>query len=92
MQVVFDSCENALDLSLGLRIKPATKVDFHYDRENILICGGLGSGKTIICKMLIEHYCKEPRFVYTRVIDCKSLKSNHDHEGLLLRLTGVLVY
>ncbi|XP_032677988.1 peroxisome biogenesis protein 1 isoform X2 [Odontomachus brunneus] len=74
VQGVLDDCEKALDLSLGLRIKPDTKVDFHYDRENILICGGLGSGKTTVCKILIEHYRQEPRFVYTRMIDCRSLK------------------
>ncbi|EFN77746.1 Peroxisome biogenesis factor 1 [Harpegnathos saltator] len=71
---VLEGCEKALDLSLGLRIKLDTKVNFYYDRENILICGGLGSGKTTICKTLIERYRKEPRFVYTRVIDCRSLK------------------
>ncbi|XP_014481800.1 PREDICTED: peroxisome biogenesis factor 1 isoform X2 [Dinoponera quadriceps] len=74
VESVLDSCEKALDLGLGLRIKPDTKVNFLYDRENILICGDLGSGKTTVCKILIDRCRKEPCFVHTRVIDCRSLK------------------
>ncbi|XP_018368488.1 PREDICTED: peroxisome biogenesis protein 1 [Trachymyrmex cornetzi] len=67
---ILEDCEIALDLSLGLR----RAVDFRYDRENILICGAMGSGKTTICKKLIECYCEAPCFVHTHVIDCRSLK------------------
>ncbi|CAL1678759.1 unnamed protein product [Lasius platythorax] len=67
---ILEDCEIALDLSLGLR-KP---VDFRYDRENILICGDLGSGKTTICKMLIVRYREAPCFAHTHMIDCRSLK------------------
>ncbi|XP_070158629.1 peroxisomal ATPase PEX1 isoform X1 [Polyergus mexicanus] len=67
---ILEDCEIALDLSLGLR----TPVDFRYDRENILICGDLGSGKTTICKMLIERYREVPYFAHTHTIDCRSLK------------------
>ncbi|KYM85704.1 Peroxisome biogenesis factor 1 [Atta colombica] len=67
---ILENCEIALDLSLGLR----RAVDFWYDRENILICGAMGSGKTTICKKLIQCYCEAPCFVHTHVIDCRSLK------------------
>lgn len=67
---ILEDCEITLDLSLGLR-RP---VDFRYDRENILICGDLGSGKTTICKILIERYREAPCFAHTHMIDCKSLK------------------
>ncbi|KYN44445.1 Peroxisome biogenesis factor 1 [Trachymyrmex septentrionalis] len=67
---ILENCEIALDLSLGLR----RAVDFLYDRENILICGAMGSGKTTICKKLIECYCEAPCFVHTHVIDCRLLK------------------
>lgn len=69
---ILEDCEITLDLSLGLR-RP---VDFRYDRENILICGDLGSGKTTICKILIERYREAPCFAHTHMIDCKSLKGN----------------
>lgn len=67
---VLKHCEIALDLSLGLR----RAVDFRYDRENILIYGDMGSGKTTVCKKLIEHYCEAPYFVHTHTIDCRSLQ------------------
>jgi len=51
-------------------------MEFPYDRENILIYGGVGSGKTTVCKMLIEHYCDAPYFVYTFVINCRTLRGN----------------
>ncbi|XP_020300229.1 peroxisome biogenesis factor 1 isoform X2 [Pseudomyrmex gracilis] len=66
---ILEDCKISLDLSLGLR-----PTNFRYDRENILICGNLGSGKTTICRMLIERYQKEPYFVHTHTIDCRSLK------------------
>ncbi|XP_072762957.1 peroxisomal ATPase PEX1 isoform X2 [Anoplolepis gracilipes] len=66
---VLEDCEIALDLSLGLR-----KSDFRYDRENILICGDLGSGKTTICKMLIDRYREASCFAHMHMIDCRSLK------------------
>ncbi|XP_018399938.1 PREDICTED: peroxisome biogenesis protein 1 [Cyphomyrmex costatus] len=67
---ILQHCEIALDLSLGLR----RAVDFLYDRENILICGPTGSGKTTVCKKLIERYCEAPCFVHTHMIECRSLK------------------
>nr|XP_012225043.1 PREDICTED: peroxisome biogenesis factor 1 [Linepithema humile] len=67
---ILKDCEIALDLSLSVR----RSVDFRYDRENILICGDLGSGKTTICKMLIERYRDAPCFAYTHMIDCRLLK------------------
>lgn len=70
MKSMLEDCEIALDLSLGLR----RSVDFRYDRENILICGDLGSGKTTICKILIERYHETPCFAHTHMIDCRSLK------------------
>ncbi|XP_025075852.1 uncharacterized protein LOC112553093 [Pogonomyrmex barbatus] len=70
---ILKDCEIALDLSLGLR---RLAVDFRYDRENVLICGDVGSGKTTICKMLIERYREPPCFVHAHVIDCRSLKGN----------------
>ncbi|KAL0101615.1 hypothetical protein PUN28_019032 [Cardiocondyla obscurior] len=70
MESALKDCEIALDLSLGLR----RAVDLQYDRENILICGDVGSGKTTFCKMLIERYHEAPCFVHTHLIDCRSLK------------------
>lgn len=67
---ILEDCEIALDLSLHLR----RSMDFRYDQENILICGDLGSGKTTICKMLIERYRDAPCFAHTHMIDCRSLK------------------
>lgn len=69
---ILKDCKIALDLGLGLR----RAVDFRYDRENILICGNVGSGKTTFCKMLIERYREAPCFVHTHMIDCRSLKGN----------------
>ncbi|XP_012541576.1 peroxisome biogenesis protein 1 [Monomorium pharaonis] len=66
---ILKDCKTVLDLSLGLR-----RVDFQYDRENILICGNVGSGKTTICNKLIECYKGAPYFVYTTVIECRLLR------------------
>nr|XP_003707760.1 PREDICTED: peroxisome biogenesis factor 1 [Megachile rotundata]XP_012151141.1 PREDICTED: peroxisome biogenesis factor 1 [Megachile rotundata]XP_012151142.1 PREDICTED: peroxisome biogenesis factor 1 [Megachile rotundata] len=63
-------CELTLDLSLGLR----TQLGFEYDRENILISGALGTGKTTVCKILTDYLQKPPYFVHTHAIDCRSLK------------------
>ncbi|XP_011877701.1 PREDICTED: transitional endoplasmic reticulum ATPase isoform X2 [Vollenhovia emeryi] len=82
---ILKDCEIALDLGLGLR-RP---VDFRYDRENILICGDVGSGKTTLCKMLIERYRGAPCFVHTHVIDCRSLKGKKV-ETLQKMITSVM--
>ncbi|XP_053998101.1 peroxisomal ATPase PEX1 [Hylaeus anthracinus] len=63
-------CKLSLDLSLGLR----KRLGFEYDRENILICGDVGSGKTTICKILVQYLRNAPYFVHTNMIDCRSLK------------------
>ncbi|XP_076242599.1 peroxisomal biogenesis factor 1 [Calliopsis andreniformis] len=63
-------CQLALDLSLGLR----RQLNFEYARENILISGEVGSGKSTICKVLIEHLRSPPYFAHTHMIDCRSLK------------------
>lgn len=73
MESILDECKIALDLSLGL----CEPTEYLYDRENILICGGVGSGKTTVYKMLIEHYSEEPYFVYTFVINCRSLRGDN---------------
>ncbi|XP_039312379.1 peroxisome biogenesis factor 1 [Solenopsis invicta] len=70
MEDILKDCEIALDLGLSLR----RVVNFRYDRENILICGDVGSGKTTICKKLLERYREAPYFVYTHVIECRLLK------------------
>ncbi|XP_076292104.1 peroxisomal biogenesis factor 1 [Lasioglossum baleicum] len=67
---ILSECQLALDFSLGLR----TRLDFDYDRENILISGDVGSGKTTICKLLREYLENEPYYVHTQMIDCRSLK------------------
>ncbi|XP_076222599.1 peroxisomal biogenesis factor 1 isoform X2 [Nomia melanderi] len=67
---VLTECQLALDFSLGLR----AQLDFDYDRENILISGDVGSGKTTVCKMLCEYLENPPYFVHTQMIDCRSLK------------------
>lgn len=72
MEDILKDCEIALDLGLSLR----RVVNFRYDRENILICGDVGSGKTTICKKLLERYREAPYFVYTHVIECRLLKGN----------------
>ncbi|XP_043511745.1 peroxisome biogenesis factor 1 isoform X1 [Frieseomelitta varia] len=67
---ILSECELALDLSLGLK----TQLPFEYEPENILISGVVGSGKTTVCKILIEKLQKPPYFVHTHMIDCRSLK------------------
>ncbi|XP_017754802.1 PREDICTED: peroxisome biogenesis factor 1 [Eufriesea mexicana] len=67
---VLAECQLALDLSLSLH----RRLPFAYDRENIIISGAIGSGKTTICKMLIEYLQNPPYFVHTRMINCRSLK------------------
>ncbi|XP_043256334.1 peroxisome biogenesis factor 1 [Colletes gigas] len=67
---ILSECQLSLDLSLGLR----TQLGFEYDRENILISGDVGSGKSTICKILVQFLQNAPYFVHTHVIDCKSLK------------------
>ncbi|XP_029035401.2 peroxisome biogenesis factor 1 [Osmia bicornis bicornis] len=67
---VLTECQLTLDLSLGLR----TRLGFEYDRENILISGVVGSGKTTVCKVLMEYLESPPYFVHTHMIDCRSLK------------------
>lgn len=63
-------CELALDLGLGLK----TQLPFEYEPENILISGATGSGKTTICKILVEKLQNPPYFVHTHMMDCRSLK------------------
>jgi len=72
MEGILDKCKIVLDQSLSLR----GRMEFLRNRGNILIYGGVGSGKTTVCKMLIEHYCEAPYFVYTFLINCRSLKGN----------------
>ncbi|XP_076762251.1 peroxisomal biogenesis factor 1 isoform X2 [Xylocopa sonorina] len=67
---ILTECRLALDLSLGLH----TQLPFEYDRENILISGEIGSGKTTTCEMLINHLRSSPNFVHTHMLDCRSLK------------------
>ncbi|KAK1126053.1 hypothetical protein K0M31_005580 [Melipona bicolor] len=67
---ILSECELALDLSLGLK----TQLPFEYEPENILISGVVGSGKTTVCKILIEKLQKPPYFVHTHMVDCRSLK------------------
>ncbi|KOC60225.1 Peroxisome biogenesis factor 1, partial [Habropoda laboriosa] len=67
---ILKECQLALDLSLGL----LTQLPFDYDRENILISGEAGSGKTTICKILAKYLQSAPYFVHTHMIDCRSLK------------------
>ncbi|XP_076671558.1 peroxisomal biogenesis factor 1 isoform X3 [Andrena cerasifolii] len=70
LETVLAKCYLSLDLSLGLR----TRLHFEYDRENILISGEVGSGKTTVCKILTEYLRSAPYFVHTHSIDCRSLK------------------
>ncbi|XP_051155362.1 peroxisome biogenesis factor 1 [Leptopilina boulardi] len=67
---LLSKCELTLRLSLGLHnIK-----DLDYNRENILICGDTGSGKTTVCKLLANQIQKPPYFIHTHVIECMPLK------------------
>ena len=70
LETILAKCYLSLDLSLGLR----TRLNFEYDRENILISGEVGSGKTTVCKILTEYLRSAPYFVHTHSIDCRSLK------------------
>ncbi|XP_058795595.1 uncharacterized protein LOC131666734 [Phymastichus coffea] len=70
LQQLITECMNVLTLSLGLyNIKK-----FDYERENILISGATGSGKTTVCKLLRKTLSEPPFFVNTRYINCRSLK------------------
>nr|XP_050857822.1 uncharacterized protein LOC127067205 [Vespula vulgaris]XP_050857823.1 uncharacterized protein LOC127067205 [Vespula vulgaris]XP_050857824.1 uncharacterized protein LOC127067205 [Vespula vulgaris]XP_050857826.1 uncharacterized protein LOC127067205 [Vespula vulgaris]XP_050857827.1 uncharacterized protein LOC127067205 [Vespula vulgaris]XP_050857828.1 uncharacterized protein LOC127067205 [Vespula vulgaris]XP_050857829.1 uncharacterized protein LOC127067205 [Vespula vulgaris]XP_050857830.1 unc len=70
LENILSECQITLDLSLRLN----APTNLEYDRENILICGEIGSGKSTLCKILIKRLQKSPYFVYTHVIDCISLK------------------
>ncbi|XP_078046831.1 peroxisomal biogenesis factor 1 [Augochlora pura] len=70
LENVLTECKLTLDVSLGL----CARLGFDYDRENILIAGDAGSGKTTICKLLREYLENAPYFVHTQIIDCRSLK------------------
>ncbi|XP_015522385.2 peroxisome biogenesis factor 1 isoform X1 [Neodiprion lecontei] len=70
LRSLLTECKSILELSLGLD----RASDFGYDRENILICGKVGSGKTTVGQILKEAFREVPNFVYVHVIDCKSLK------------------
>lgn len=48
--------------------------DFEYNRENLLISGTTGSGKTTVCKLLREILTESPYFAHARHVDCRSLK------------------
>lgn len=74
---LLSKCELTLRFSLGLHnIK-----DLDYDRENILICGEMGSGKTTICQILMNQVQKPPYFIHTHVIECKPLKGKFTDEN-----------
>lgn len=67
---LLSKCELTLRLSLGLHnIK-----DLDYNRENILISGEMGSGKSTFCKILVNQIQKPPYFIHTHVIECLPLK------------------
>ncbi|XP_008210116.1 ATPase family gene 2 protein isoform X2 [Nasonia vitripennis] len=70
LQEIISECKGVLTLSLGLH----NVGDFEYDRENLLISGTTGSGKTTVCKLLREILTASPYFVHARVVDCRSLK------------------
>ncbi|XP_023248076.1 peroxisome biogenesis factor 1 [Copidosoma floridanum] len=60
----------ALRLSLGLHgIR-----GFDYGRDNALVSGATGSGKTTSCKLLGKLLSEPPYFAHVRFVDCKSLK------------------
>ena len=70
MKTILTECRSVLTLSLGLH----EKADFDFERENILISGSTGSGKTTICNLLGDIFNKAPYYTFTKLIDCKSLK------------------
>ncbi|KAG7207684.1 hypothetical protein KM043_009303 [Ampulex compressa] len=70
LQNILEECDVTLELSLNL----CPPLSFKYDRENILLCGDLGSGKTTFCKIVMESLRKAPHFVHTHFMDCRSLK------------------
>ncbi|XP_012262867.2 peroxisome biogenesis factor 1 isoform X1 [Athalia rosae] len=70
LKSILSDCQCVLKLSLGID----RTSDSEYDRENILICGKVGSGKTTICQILREAFSEHPNFVYVQMIDAKALK------------------
>ncbi|XP_011505732.1 PREDICTED: peroxisome biogenesis factor 1 [Ceratosolen solmsi marchali] len=89
-QSIITECTNVLTLSLGFH----NITDLLYDRENILIKGCRGSGKTTVCKLLCNIFRKPPYFVHSRFIDCKELKDTKtdSFEELLLQNISYAVY
>ncbi|XP_015607346.1 peroxisome biogenesis factor 1 isoform X2 [Cephus cinctus] len=71
LEIILRECRISLDLSLGLT---PISLDFSYDRENVIICGPAGVGKTTLCQILGDDLRGAPNFVHTRYTDCKSLK------------------
>ncbi|XP_043494802.1 peroxisome biogenesis factor 1 [Polistes fuscatus] len=70
LENILSECQITLDLSLRLN----APTNLEYNRENILICGEVGSGKSTLCKILMKRLQKSPYFVYTHLIDCISFK------------------
>lgn len=88
---ILSECELALDLGLGLK----TQLPFEYEPENILISGAIGSGKTTICKILVEKLQNPPYFVHTHMMDCRSLKGKKAetlHRIIMTALTECIYY
>ncbi|XP_044008729.1 peroxisome biogenesis factor 1 isoform X2 [Aphidius gifuensis] len=68
-QEIFEECHMIINLSFDRNF-------FSYNRENILICGDIGTGKSTICKLLKQQFESYPKNIYTRFIDCKKLKES----------------
>ena len=71
---IFDSILSECKLTLKLSLDLHNIEDLNLERENILICGGSGSGKTTVCKVLANELRKPPYFVHTHIIECIPLK------------------
>ncbi|CAD6216147.1 GSCOCG00004365001-RA-CDS [Cotesia congregata] len=71
METIMEECRTIC----WILLKSYSTKRFQYNRQNILIAGGTGTGKTSICETMLEQLSQSPYYFYTKTIDCKKLKS-----------------
>ncbi|XP_034936999.1 peroxisomal ATPase PEX1 isoform X2 [Chelonus insularis] len=65
---------NDCKLVFELRLKTCQSSEIIYNKENILICGGTGTGKTILCEIIKQQIQQPPYLFHVETINCKKLK------------------
>uniref|UniRef100_A0A1Y1N724 Peroxisomal ATPase PEX1 n=1 Tax=Photinus pyralis TaxID=7054 RepID=A0A1Y1N724_PHOPY len=55
-------------------VQPSYDLLTSEDAENLLLIGKVGSGKTVLVKVLIEKLALSPLYIHSEVISCKAVK------------------